>query len=104
ERREVAPATRVDEHARVEQRPHHVGAPEQRELAEDPAVVVRARVAERRRRRLGQLGRLAAGDGQYSGVDGIEFGGGAAGGEQFVGGEVYAAGGERERPAPDVPA
>jgi hypothetical protein len=57
-----------------------------------------------RRRRFGKLHGLAACDREHGRVDGIEVGGGAACSEQLVGGEVPAAGGERERAAPDVPA
>jgi hypothetical protein len=104
ERGEVAPAARVHVHPGVEQRPHDVGAVQERELPEDPSVVVPPREAQRGRRSLGELDGLAARHGEYRGVDRVELGRGAARLEQLVRGEVAAAGGERQRAAPPVPA
>jgi hypothetical protein len=101
---EVAPAAGVDCHSGIEQVAYDVGAAEQGELAEDPAVpAVTVGDAENWRGRVGQPGGFAASDGQYGGIDLVEVGGGAAFGEQVVGGEVAAAGSKREWTAADVP-
>src|SRR6266511_5909221 len=79
QRREVTPAAGVHGQAGVQLRPHDLGSPEQRELAQDPPVVVTVWSAERGRHRSGQAHRFAAGDGQHRRVDRVEVRGGAAG-------------------------
>ena len=103
ERREAAPAARVDVEPGVDERPDDLRPVEQRELAEDPAVVVGRRVAERRRSRARKRDRLAARHGEDRVVDVVELGPRAERLQQLVRGEVPAPSGEGERQAADVP-